>query len=292
MTNQVTHRPTLTPVADSHAQEVAGGERFEFGENWSHFLTVLDEPRITAAELALQRMLGRTRLDGVSFLDVGSGSGLSSLAARRLGARVHSFDYDPRSVASTTELRRRFSADDLLWTVERGSALDPAYLRSLGQFDIVYSWGVLHHTGKMWEGLENAAEAVAPGGVLFVAIYNDTGSQSRRWHWIKHTYNRLPRAARAPFAILVTVPEEVKAIARHAIALNPGAYIRSWTQYNQRRGMSRWYDIIDWVGGYPYEYAKPEEIFDFYSARGFALTRMKCGGVGLGCNEFVFQRRV
>src|SRR5690606_102989 len=137
---------------------------------------------------------------GLRFLDIGSGSGLSSLAARRLGARVHSFDYDPESVACTAELRRRFFPGSPDWTVERGSALDAGYLRGLGSFDIVYSWGVLHHTGRMWEGLANAALPVAEGGRLFVAIYNDTGTQSRRWRWIKRTYNQLPRVTRMPFA--------------------------------------------------------------------------------------------
>jgi hypothetical protein len=142
----------------------------------------------------------------------------------------------------------------------------------------------------MWEALENAALPVAPGGKLFVAIYNDTGTQARRWHAIKRTYNRLPRIARTPFAVLVTLPDEAKAFARALVTLRPGDYVRSWTGYASRRGMSRWHDIIDWVGGYPYEYAKPEEIFDFYRVRGFTLSAMKCGGVGLGCNEFVFQR--
>ncbi len=281
---------SIDVALDSHAREVTSGERFQFGENWSRFLSVLSEERIVAAERGLQRMLEQDRLDGLTFLDIGSGSGLSSLAARRLGARVHSFDYDPQSVASTSELRRRYFPNDPGWMVERGSALDPQYLRSLGRFDIVYSWGVLHHTGRMWEALEHAAIPVASGGKLFVAIYNDTGTQARRWHAIKRTYNRLPRIARTPFAILVSLPDEAKALARATLAGRPGEYIRSWSGYGARRGMSHWHDIVDWVGGYPYEYAKPEEIFDFYRSRGFRLTKMKCGGVGLGCNEFVFQR--
>src|SRR5919112_3443292 len=126
----------------AHAIEVGRGERFEFGENWSRFLAVLDDARIRKAEKSLQQMLGVESLEGKSFLDIGSGSGLFSLAARRLGARVHSFDYDPQSVACTRELRRRFFADDEDWKVEEGSALDEAYVRSLGQFDTVYSWGV------------------------------------------------------------------------------------------------------------------------------------------------------
>jgi 2-polyprenyl-3-methyl-5-hydroxy-6-metoxy-1,4-benzoquinol methylase len=289
MSNQST-AVALVGTPDLHAREVATGQRFEFGGNWANFLSVLDEDRINAAVRGLQRMLQVERLDGLRFLDIGSGSGLSSLAAKRLGARVHSFDYDPQSVACTNELRRRYFPDTSDWSVERGSALDADFLRQLGTFDIVYSWGVLHHTGEMWRALENAVIPVAPGGRLFLAIYNDTGSQSRRWEWIKRTYNRLPSAARKPFAVAMTIPAETKSLASAILRGRPGDYVKSWTNYRRRRGMNKWHDIVDWVGGYPYEFATPDQIFDFYSARGFALTKMKCGGVGLGCNEFVFER--
>ncbi|HEX8163295.1 MAG TPA: class I SAM-dependent methyltransferase [Pyrinomonadaceae bacterium] len=274
----------------AHAREVAEGQRFEFGKNWSRFLALLNDKRIGEAENSLRQMLEVEDLRGKSLLDIGSGSGLFSLAARRLGARVHSLDYDPHSVACTTELRRRYFPGDEQWTVEEGSALDEQYIRSLGRFDVVYSWGVLHHTGQMWQGLANAALPVAPGGKLFVAIYNDTGSQSRRWKWIKRTYNNLPRLLRTPFTLAVIAPDEAKALARALVALQPGKYVSAWTQYDQSRGMSRWRDIVDWVGGYPYEVATPDELFDFFRARGFSLTKLKCGGVGLGCNELVFVK--
>lgn len=277
-------------VSRAHTEEVSRGERFEFGKNWSRFLTTLDDQRIAEAERAITGMLELPDLTGKRFLDIGSGSGLSSLAARRLGATVHSFDYDPHSVACTTELRRRYFPQDDSWKVEEGSALDADYIRSLGEFDIVYSWGVLHHTGEMWKALENAQIPVAAGGKLLLAIYNDTGSQAARWRWIKKTYNQLPRVMKTPFAIAVSAPEEAKSLIRSVVKGRPGEYIRTWTQYKQIRGMSHWHDLIDWVGGYPYEVAKPEEIFDFYRARGFTLTKLKCGAVGLGCNEFVFQK--
>ena len=277
-------------VSRAHNEEVSRGERFEFGKNWSRFLTALDDQRIAEAERAITGMLELSDLTGKRFLDIGSGSGLSSLAARRLGASVHSFDYDPHSVACTTELRRRYFPQDNSWKVEEGSALDADYVRSLGEFDIVYSWGVLHHTGEMWKALENAQIPVAAGGKLLLAIYNDTGSQAARWRWIKKTYNQLPRLMKTPFVIAVSAPEEAKSLVRSVVKGRPGEYIRTWTQYKQIRGMSHWHDLIDWVGGYPYEVARPEEIFDFYRARGFTLTKLKCGAVGLGCNEFVFQR--
>ncbi len=277
-------------VASRHSAEVARGARFEFGENWRRFLNTLDDARIGKAQESLRKMLEVEDLSGRSFLDIGSGSGLFSLAARTLGARVHSFDYDPASVACALELRRRYFPDDDAWKVEEGSALDADYLRSLGTFDVVYSWGVLHHTGDMWRALDNVRQAVAPGGKLFISIYNDTGSQSARWLVLKRAYNRLPRPLRVPYVLAVSAPGEVKPILRSLVGLRLGDYVRSWTRYDPERGMNRWRDLVDWVGGYPYETARPEEVFDFYRARGFTLTKLKCGGVGLGCNEFVFSK--
>lgn len=274
-----------------HSAEVESGERFEFGKNWTRFLEILNENRIVQAEKSLREMLEVETLAGKSFLDIGSGSGLFSLAARRLGARVFSFDYDPHSVACTRELKRRYFADDDNWQIESGSALDKDYVASLGKFNVVYSWGVLHHTGKMWEALGNAAIPVAENGKLFIAIYNDTGSQAARWLWIKQTYNRLPGVLRSPFAAFVIAPEELKNLARALFTLKPQKYVESWTKYESGRGMNRWRDIIDWVGGLPYEYAAPDDIFEFYKKRGFQLTKIKCKAVGLGCNEFVFEKK-
>ena len=171
-------------------QEIAAGERFAFGENWRRFLSVLDESRIREAEDSLRHMLQVQDLAGKSFLDIGCGSGVFSLAARRLGARVESFDYDPQSVACASELRRRYFPGDTQWNIAEGSALDTAYLSRLGRFDVVYSWGVLHHTGAMWQALDNAAWLVAPNGKLFIAIYNDQGKISDRWRAVKRTYNQ------------------------------------------------------------------------------------------------------
>jgi 2-polyprenyl-6-hydroxyphenyl methylase/3-demethylubiquinone-9 3-methyltransferase len=283
----------MASVSESRTRvdEVEDGARFEFGENWNRFLNVLDETRIAEAERSLCSMLGREDLNGLSFLDVGSGSGLFSLAAARLGAdRVHSFDFDPSSVRCTEELKRRFGPSDASWTIELGSALDCSYLESLGTFDVVYSWGVLHHTGDLWSALDNVTHAVVPEGQLFISIYNDQGLRSDIWTKVKQGYNALPARWQRPYVIAVMAPREGLSALYHAAQGRPRAYFDSWR--NQRaRGMSRWHDLIDWVGGYPFEVARPEQVFSFVRARGFELERLKTCRGGLGCNEFVFVRK-
>jgi hypothetical protein len=162
-------------------------------------------------------------------------------------------------------------------------------MRSLGTFDIVYSWGVLHHTGRMWEGVEAACRVVAPGGQLFIALYNDLGTRSRRWRALKKLHNKLPAPLRPALTIAAVAPQELKTLARLCVAGRPLEYLRMWTGYNER-GMHRWRDVVDWVGGYPYEFTSPDAVFEFCTVRGFTLRNLKCGGVGLGCNEFVFER--
>ena len=277
-------------LGERHTAEVDAGERFQFGANWKNFLRTLDETNIRESTNNLEAMLGRKDLSGLTFLDIGSGSGLSSLAAKKLGARVFSFDYDADSVECTRALKRRFFDGDDAWTIQQGSALDSDFLRSIGTFDIVYSWGVLHHTGQMWRALDGAAQLVGPNGTLFVAIYNDLGSRSVRWRSIKRTYCKLPEPLKIPYAVIVSSPGELKLLAAALLRGRPHEYLRLWTNYKSNRGMSRWHDMIDWVGGYPYEYAGPSALFEFFKERGFSLVRMKCDNVGLGCNEMVFER--
>jgi 2-polyprenyl-3-methyl-5-hydroxy-6-metoxy-1,4-benzoquinol methylase len=267
--------------SEHHAREL----RFEFGRNWTHFLAHVNEERIQQAVQSLKDMLKVETLEGRDFVDIGCGSGLFSLAARRLGARVVSFDYDPQCVAATEELKLRYRPGDREWRIQHGSVLDSAFLQSLGQFDLGYSWGVLHHTGDMWTALENASRMVRHGGTLFISIYNDQNYISRRWLWVKKTYCRLPQGLR----FLVTVPAFLQLWGRQLLVdtlkLHP---LRSWRAYG--RGMAAWTGVVDWVGGYPFEVAKPEEIFDFFLQRGFQLRRLKTCGGGLGCNEFVFEK--
>ncbi len=264
----------------NHSQEVARGERFAFGANWVRFLELLDDGKIAMAEQSLLDMLQVDHLQGYSFLDVGSGSGLFSLAARRLGARVRSFDYDPQSVACTAELKCRYFPDDPDWIVEEGSALDVPWLESLGRYDIVYSWGVLHHTGCMWNAIGNAVSRVAENGQLFIAIYNNQGWISHYWRLVKQIYNR------SGFG-------RVGMILLHMPYLCGLRWLaRKMSGRPLERGMDLWRDAMDWLGGYPFEVAQPVEIVRFIEKYGFLLSRQKTCGRRMGCNEFVFRRIV
>ena len=279
----------INNIATQHEREVTAGRRFSFGRNWASFLKRLNQARIAEAEKNLIEFLGEKSLDGGSFLDVGSGSGLSSLAARRLGAMVTSFDYDGESVACTEELRRRYLPDDPSWIIEQGSVLDTEYLAGLGQFDIVYSWGVLHHTGAMWQAMANIKTMVKTGGLLFIAIYNDCGEVSRSWLERKRRYNALPQILRPFYAIYVWMPQELRSLAGSMRSGELRTYIRELTSASSVRGMSWLHDVIDWVGGYPYECASVGDITDFYRRDGFEPVKIRENS-SYGCHQLVFKR--
>jgi 2-polyprenyl-3-methyl-5-hydroxy-6-metoxy-1,4-benzoquinol methylase len=262
-------------------------ERFEFGRNWQRFLRSLGEERILEAEASLRCMLAIEDFNQKTFLDVGCGSGLFSLSARRLGARVFSFDYDPQSVACTAQLKNTFFPGDPDWQIERGSALDQSFLRNLGTFDVVYAWGVLHHTGAMWEALESMVPLVKQGGKLFIAIYNDQGKKSDIWRFVKRTYNRTPKSLR--FLILWPIGASLLS-GMTLVDLCRLRKPRITSAVSSPRGMSLWIDIVDWVGGYPFEVASPNQIIDFYRRRGLSLDQLTSCGRKLGCNQFVFTK--
>lgn len=277
-------------VSASEDVNPSGGEvRFEFGRNWAKFLLSINSERVLQAELSIKEMLCVEHLRGRTFLDAGCGSGLFSLAARRLGAQVHSFDYDVNSTACTQQLKQLWRANDPEWHVEHGSILDESYLRTLGMFDVVYSWGVVHHTGDMSLAMKLLSGMVNPGGFMFLSVYNDQGLASKMWRRLKRLYVQLPRSLR----FLILIP----AIARLwgfvvLRGLISGRLLATYRQLfgTRERGMSAWRDLIDWVGGYPFEVAKPEEIFEFFHSKGFTLTKLRTCRGGHGCNQFVFRK--
>jgi len=262
-------------------------DRFAFGENWKSFLAELDEMRITEAEKSLQWLLARERLDELRFLDIGSGSGLSSLAARRLGAVVHSFDFDVQSFECTRALRDRFFPTDANWVVERGSILDRDYLGKPGRFDVVYSWGVLHHTGAMYEAIENASRLVSPGGTFVFALYRKT---RLCWFWTLEKRWYCQSSARAQ-SIARGVYVALMRLAFTLVGRDFNAYV---SNYRGNRGMNYIHDVHDWLGGYPYESVRPADVAEYLSRLDFVPLRSKVqpfstGLFGSGCDEYVYR---
>jgi hypothetical protein len=193
---------------------------------------------------------------------------------------VHSFDYDPQSVACTKRLKSRYSPENPQWVIEEGSALDSSYTQSLGKFDIVYSWGVLHHTGDMWKAIDNAIACVAPGGICFITIYNDQGIPSKYWWIVKKIYNANSLGKYAMIGAHLVYP------------LGFSIAVRALTgrlKDRGRRGMSYWYDYLDWLGGFPFEVATPSQMVSHFEKVGFTLAAQKLTA-RKGCNEFVFRR--
>lgn len=265
-------------ASDIHAQEVAQGERFEFGKNWSLYLKGMTEEKILAAEESLKNMLRVETLEGMSFLDAGSGSGLFSLAAKRLGADVTSFDFDPDSVNCTKSLKSIHFPYDDTWRVFEGSVLDRNFMGSLDKFDFVYSWGVLHHTGNMVKAFENVANSVSENGMIFIAIYNDQGLISDYWTYIKRLYN----SGRIGRCLATAIP--LPYFLAHRL-------FRIVVPKKRQRGMDWWRDVLDWVGGYPFEVGTPEKILDFFYDLGFVMVKQKTVNNKHGCNEFVFRKK-
>lgn len=271
----------------SAAIEIINKTRFAFGDNWQEFYERINEERINLAIKSLQDLFQVEDLSGKTFIDVGCGSGLFSLAAVRLGAKVHSFDYDANSIACSEQLKQHHEIGDE-WSIERGSVLDLAFIERLGTYDYVYSWGVLHHTGEMIRATEFTMNLVRPGGDMCVALYNDQGARSRLWLRIKKLYNELPEFFRPALLAICCVRLWGPTTIRDFLRFKP---FQTWREYanNSIRGMSPWHDLVDWVGGLPFEVAKPEVVFELFRGKGFFLQKLTTCAGGHGCNQYVFR---
>lgn len=267
--------------------EIRDKKRFEFGKNWEKFINKIDDKRINTSMASLKKMLYLKNLKNKNFIDVGSGSGLFSLAARNLGAFVTSFDYDDNCVHCTQLLKSRFFKNDINWKIKQGSILDNKFTKSLGQYDIVYSWGVLHHTGKMWIAIDNCMRLVNKNGKLFIAIYNDQGLKSHIWWIIKWFYNFLPKFLKKPFVFTASFFVNFLVILKYSIKLKPKIIFNNVIK--QRRGMSMLTNIIDWYGGYPYEFADYEYLINYIQNNRFKLINGK-KNTSSGCHELVFKK--
>lgn len=264
----------------------AAEERFEFGANWSSFARLLHAERIASAEERLASMLGSRDLSGRRFLDIGCGSGLHSLAALRLGAReVVAIDLDAESVATTRSVLARF------WSGGNASVRELSVFqlegRPCGEFDIVYSWGVLHHTGDMQRAIRVAAAQTASGGLLALALYGKT-RYCAMWKRIKRWY------------VNATPEQKVKAEDWYVrlfgwyLLLRGKRLSAHIASYDRKRGMDFRHDVRDWIGGYPYESITPSELLGLLAPEGFEpisqKVRRRSGLFGSGCDEYLLRR--
>lgn len=261
---------------------------FRFGRNWQRYVsTYLDSDRERVAAESLRELVGD--LHERTFLDVGCGSGLFSLCAHRAGARrVVSFDIDSESVAATRLLHQRAGSPES-WRILHGSILDSRFVTKLECADVVYSWGVLHHTGDMYAGIRNAASLVDPGGMFAIAIYNQvTGGRldSIRWWQIKRAYNRASPAGQRAMELAYGLYWLAGQIRSRS---NP---IRVAREYRRSRGMALRTNMLDWLGGYPYQFATADAVVAFCEQDcGLRCTKViHAGEQETGNNEFVFER--
>jgi 2-polyprenyl-6-hydroxyphenyl methylase/3-demethylubiquinone-9 3-methyltransferase len=264
--------------------------RFSFGKNWQSFSPNIDGERIAVAKSSLASFLGgENSISNKTFVDIGCGSGLSSLAAFLLGAKqIISVDVDEYSISCTKDLRKKYH-NPKNWNVLSGSALDRKFLAGLDKFDIVYSWGVLHHTGDMYRAIDNTIGLANSRGVIYLAIYNRFttrwhGGTSDYWLRLKQWFNKSNNITKM-LALYVFMLYQFITI-RIFQRINPISYI---TNYKKNRGMSWKHDLIDWLGGLPYEYASPDEIINYLGKKGWACKKLIFRN-GIGCNEFLFVR--
>jgi len=248
---------------------------FKFGENWKSFSEMLDEDRIRDAERSIIGLIAADRIDGRSFMDIGCGSGLFAIAAARLGASpVIGLDVDPESIHTSYQNNQRWLPEQSI-RFELLSVLDDAGMSQLPLVDIAYAWGSLHHTGNMHKAIHNAGQKVKPGGLYVIAIYNRHITSSL-WLIIKRIYNALGNNGRR---LLVFTLTPIIAMAKFlATGKNP---------FQPRRGMDMKHNVIDWIGGYPYEYGSITEISSILEKEGFTVEKTFPANVPTGCNEFI-----
>ena len=260
--------------------------RYGFGKNWAEFIDErLNDKIIEDSRQHIANMLRTDSLAGKVLLDIGCGSGIHSLAALRLGAdRVISFDYDRDSVL-TTERVRAFANSPSNWEVMQGSVLDIDFMAQLPKVDIVYSWGVLHHTGDMWTAVRNAAIPLKSDGEFYIALYssdNYVDPPPEYWLRLKRKYNLASEFGKRILELRYMMRFNFWPQLRSR--RNPFAMFRSYGI----RGMTYWTDVKDWLGGWPMDFASLAETQAFCDKNlGLTLVNVLTGE---GCTEYVFAR--
>ncbi|HEX4266676.1 MAG TPA: methyltransferase domain-containing protein [Steroidobacteraceae bacterium] len=271
---------------NSSRDAVPEGHRFAFGENWASYARLVTQRQIDDAAAALRRLLG-DELHGKRFLDIGCGSGLHALAALRLGAvEVVAIDVDRKSVETARKMLETHAAGKA-WRVLEKSVFD-LDASDIGRFDVVYSWGVLHHTGDMHRALRIGATLVAPGGLFVFALYRRT---SLCWFWKveKRWYS-----GAGPFGQTVARSIFVGLFRAVFPVLKRRSFRQYVKEYSDRRGMDFYHDVHDWLGGWPYESISAADVQRFMGGIGMgevrtiARSRDRTGLFGSGCDEYVY----
>jgi 2-polyprenyl-3-methyl-5-hydroxy-6-metoxy-1,4-benzoquinol methylase len=265
---------------------------FKFGENWSSYSNLIDEDRIRSSVEGLQKLLGNGRVSGKRFLDIGCGSGLHSFAALLLGAKeIVATDLDADSVRTTEKVLAKHAAGKSCRVMQISVFDLPAQFLSnqlQPDFDVVYSWGVLHHTGAMGEAISKVAAMVKPGGLFAFALYRKTpycGLWRAEKKWYAKTSLRQQEIARAIYVMLF----------RLGCFVTGRSFKKYVAEYKKMRGMEFLHDVHDWLGGYPYESISPPQVDRLLHELGFSLERRfvrsgLTGVLGSGCDEYVYKK--
>jgi ubiquinone/menaquinone biosynthesis C-methylase UbiE len=263
---------------------------FSFGQNWSDYSELVEERHVLSAEEDLTRLMGADGFADRKWCDLGCGSGIHAIAAARLGAIVSAVDIDPQSIATTEKLAKKFGVEGTVASFNN-SVFDLPFTRN--SFDIVYSWGVLHHTGDMWSAITEASHLVSEteGSQFVIALYRET-RLCQLWKIEKRFYKDASPLIQGLIRRLFVLAYDFSLILRRR---SPWSHRRN---YFQMRGMSFRHDVHDWLGGYPYESASAQELVETMKQIGFTLLRefvrtpnyTPWGFFGSGCDEFVFER--